>query len=1304
MRFTISKTLTALILLGFVVLGSVGPDDAAAQSGGASGRNVCENWHARSRPFQNFLAANPRLSAQPINVQLRAFRIRGRAEWQRIFDVTSGMTLGSAFSNAAQPDGSASPAIADDRGAAADASTGYRLGADNPLPLIRRFILAYSALRSQDNALALDLAESALAEASPRWGADNAGLVLGHLIMAESYSRSMQHRSARSAADRGLAIVAAHPERALALATYRVGLLRLRASAADSMAEEQASGLPDPANPPAQLREQAARDRADAAAEIRRRSLPFATPFFNIFALIPGLQPASEWNEQHRQVQLPLLASFADMISIAAGAIPSVRSEPVRSWELGTVDRTAPLAGQCLQALADAAFGGDFQTTSMASSRLAGLLSERNLLSLLNQASSGDEDWARPLEDTWADVVETLENDGANNASGPLMMFGIGSLYLQGQYNETVGRVEQSLTPRVMMEVLALSMRESDPDERRRINGVVSRYRADLSRAILYLRTAFVMMLREPRQGDARTMSDASAWLSGPGAQRIREFEREIASAGGEAPDETYFDGRGGQTLLRWLPAVFDSFAWASARSLGDVRTTRASEARIYAVYRRHFESTDPARLRAVAPALSMLERGTGSPGDRSMRALPPVMQSIAREILGADFSEGGEDEEPGGEIMADIVTASFLIPLAAAEQRWEDIVRVGDPVVTRFTALLDSADAGAPNLFGLRDLPAHPGFQTLGQPIAYYLYALHRTGRGRDAARTLDRFLPSLREVERSGREDARIGVATVLPDRLLESAVVVYAGLGRIDDALLVARIRTRKAQLNVGIPSGWGRPDPIGGLRLDTNQPIDRPAFEQLLELAERAPDTPQRWDDILTAVDASKRSEAGDALLLRSMAAAAGPSALSAYDEYLGLVARRQSRSGPDGLVSRRQDSAEALTRQIINARARLVQRINQALPNPGNLTSAQTSMSALRQALRPGELAVSTMVAGDRIAIVTLTREGPPTLTWARSTYSQLTPVLSAIEQSFHLTGDYQSAATLRRPDPDHLARLYAALLGPVDVQVRAAQHIIWAPDVRLAQVPIGALRAQQPFVVPGEQATEYLGLARSITVTPSLAGLVNQRRIPSPPNTSPSVAIGDLPFGSTPGLGGFSLTPNAGASLAEFARLTGGRAITGSGATLSALQGLGRQPLNLLMVYTHGLGAQTPRGPALVFMPSGTPESALAQPADIMRLGIRPNLVLLAACSTGDFDSSGVAPYGGIVRSFLVLGPRGVLAAQRRVDEEATSRLITALVDEMTRNRRTPSQALRVAQRRIAAQGYDNPVLWAQLLWVGDAG
>lgn len=1214
------------------------------------------------------------------------------------------MTLGAAFSSNTQANGAASPATADDGGPAADAATGYRLGADNPLPLIRRFVLSYSALRSQDNALALDLAEGALTEAAPRWGTNNAGLILGHLVIAESYSRSEQHRAARAAADRGLAIVAAHPERGLALATYRVGLLRLRAAAAERLAADQESGLPDPRNPPDQLRAQAARDRVDASAEMRRRSLPFGTPFFNAFALIPGMQPASEWNEQHRQVQLPLLASFADIMSIAAGVIPSVPSEPVRSWEIGSLDRTAPLAGQCLQAMADAAFGGDFQATATASSRLAGLLSERNLMNLLSQASRDEEDWARPLEDMWADVVETMEGDGTSNASGTLIMFGTGSLYLQGQYDDTVARLEQSLTPRVLMEVFAHSMRESDPEERQRINRIVSRYQGDLSRGLRYVRTAIVMMLREPRQSDARVMSEASAWLSGPGAQRIRSFEREIASEDGEAPDDPYFDSPGGQTLLRWLPAVFDSFAWASARSLGDERTTRASEARIFAVYRRHFESTDPNRLRAVAPALAMLESGTGTPGDRSMRALPPVLQSIAREILGTEFAEDNESGEPGGEIMADIITASFLIPLAAAEERWEDIVRVGDPVVTRLTALLDSADTGAPNLFGLRDLPAHPGFQTLGQPIAYYLYALHRTGRGRDAARILDRFLPSLREVERSGREDARVGVATVLPDRLLESAVEVYAGLGRLDDALLVARIRTRKAQLNVGIPSGWGRPDPIGGLRLDANQPIDRPAFEQLLALAERAPDAPQRWDDILTAVDASKRSEAGDALLLRSMAEAAGPSALSAYDEYLALVARRQSRSGPDGLISRRQDSAEALAQQTINARSRLVQRINQALPNPANLTSAQTSITALRQSLRSGELAISTMVAGDRIAIVTVTRDGPPTLTWSQSSYAQLMPTLSAIEQSFHLSGNYQSTSTLRRPDPDQLARLYSALLGPIDAQVRAAQHIIWSPDVRLAQVPIGALRASQPIPVEGEQASEYLGLARSIIVTPSLAGLVNQRRIPTRTGNSTSVAIGDLPFGSAPGLLGFSATPNASQSLREFTRLTGGRAISGSGATLNALQGLGRQPLYLLMVYTHGLSAQSPRGPSLIFMPSGAPDTAYAQPADIMRLGIRPDLVLLAACSTGDFDSSGVAPYGGIVRSFLVLGPRGVLAAQRRVDEESTSRLVTALVDEMTRNRRPASQALRMAQRRIVGQGYDNPVLWAQLLWVGDAG
>ncbi|MDB5672355.1 MAG: hypothetical protein JWO25_3314, partial [Alphaproteobacteria bacterium] len=447
--------------------------------------------------------------------------------------------------------------------------------------------------------------------------------------------------------------------------------------------------------------------------------------------------------------------------------------------------------------------------------------------------------------------------------------------------------------------------------------------------------------------------------------------------------------------------------------------------------------------------------------------------------------------------------------------------------------------------------------------------------------------------------------------------------------------------------------------------------------------------EKWNDVLTAMSAGRRSPAGDALLLRSMAIAAGPRAVAAYRRYADLSAKR-AMSRKITVGNGGDSSPELLAKSEAEARLELYAAIRSALPNAAILLPEAASAASIQGALRPGEIVLANMVVGDRVAIITITHDSPPTVTWSTIAYHDIVEPLHGVEARFD---------ELLSPDEEALRFLYTALVAPVQAQLGKSGRIIWSPDPAFARLPVAALRASSPFAVPDEPATDFLGLAHSITFVPSLSAMVSERS--APPTDSPlSVAIGDIDF-KQPGFPKLPETVLARRTMDRFVALTGGTALTGDRANLKSLQDLGDRPIKLLMFYTHGVGAQEPEGPALFLMPSGPSPSTVVKPAEIMALRVRPRFVLLAACSTGASARAGAPPFGGVVRSFLVLGSRAVLASQGRVDEAATAELTSAIVEDMVHGNASPAEALRHAQRRLYGTS-PNPALWAQLVWVGD--
>ena len=108
---------------------------------------------------------------------------------------------------------------------------------------------------------------------------------------------------------------------------------------------------------------------------------------------------------------------------------------------------------------------------------------------------------------------------------------------------------------------------------------------------------------------------------------------------------------------------------------------------------------------------------------------------------------------------------------------------------------------------------------------------------------------------------------------------------------------------------------------------------------------------------------------------------------------------------------------------------------------------------------------------------------------------------------------------------------------------------------------------------------------------------------------------------------------------------------------------------------------------------------------DIYNLTLPIDLVVLSACSTAlgkEVQGEGLI---GLVRGFMFAGSRRVLASLWKVDDEATSALMTRFYRAMFEQDLTPAAALRQAQAELRDQArWRHPFYWAGFVIEGDGG
>jgi CHAT domain-containing protein/tetratricopeptide (TPR) repeat protein len=364
-----------------------------------------------------------------------------------------------------------------------------------------------------------------------------------------------------------------------------------------------------------------------------------------------------------------------------------------------------------------------------------------------------------------------------------------------------------------------------------------------------------------------------------------------------------------------------------------------------------------------------------------------------------------------------------------------------------------------------------------------------------------------------------------------------------------------------------------------------------------------------------------------------------------------------------------------------------------------------------------------------------------------------------------------AVADKQAPQPlpfDHARanKLYATLFGEVQDLIKG-KHLLIVPSGPLTQLPFQALVTEAPG--PSDRAAAWLVRAHAVTILPAVASLKALRRI-SRPSSAPRPMIGfgnPLLDGPDPGFAARAqlarerqrcpertrrqtvshIAPRGGVNRIE---LRGGRADLrhikmqvplpetadelcavardvkaeahdirlGAQASereikrLSASGDLAKY--RMVHFATHGaLAGQLDgtREPGLILTP---PDAASAEDdgylaaSEIASLKLDADWVILSACNTAAGAAPNAEALSGLARAFIYAQARALLVSHWAVDSDATVRLVTGAVREMSRDAKVGrAEALRRAMLALIDHGAPHevhPAYWAPFVVVGEGG
>jgi CHAT domain-containing protein/Tfp pilus assembly protein PilF len=140
---------------------------------------------------------------------------------------------------------------------------------------------------------------------------------------------------------------------------------------------------------------------------------------------------------------------------------------------------------------------------------------------------------------------------------------------------------------------------------------------------------------------------------------------------------------------------------------------------------------------------------------------------------------------------------------------------------------------------------------------------------------------------------------------------------------------------------------------------------------------------------------------------------------------------------------------------------------------------------------------------------------------------------------------------------------------------------------------------------------------------------------------------------------------------------------------------------------THGfLNSEHPELSGLVLSMLDSqrrPQNGFLSTADVYRLRLQADLVVLSACQTGLGKSVRGEGLVGLTRGFMYAGAPRVIVSLWSVDDDATAELMGRMYRDILKKRLRPAAALRRAQNWIRERkGLESPFYWAGFVLEGD--
>ena len=313
-----------------------------------------------------------------------------------------------------------------------------------------------------------------------------------------------------------------------------------------------------------------------------------------------------------------------------------------------------------------------------------------------------------------------------------------------------------------------------------------------------------------------------------------------------------------------------------------------------------------------------------------------------------------------------------------------------------------------------------------------------------------------------------------------------------------------------------------------------------------------------------------------------------------------------------------------------------------------------------------------------------------------------------------------------RADTDlaaHLSALSDLVLAPIAPYFGTHERVLVAPDGALGYIPFGVL----PIVRDGT-AVPMLSALEVVNV-PSMSVLAAQRRRAeaTPSKTlavfadpvfsanDPRLALGpaaltapSLGQEDVPRLSRLAATGAEASAIAALVPPASSLVATGLEASRERVLSAPLADYRIVHFATHGLvDSQYPGLSALALSrvdAAGHETNGMLRLQDIYRLSLNADLVVLSGCDTAlgrEIRGEGLI---GLVDGFLYAGARSLVVSLWQVPDRATSELMARFYTYVLKDGVRPAEALRRAQRSIAAERrWSDPYFWGAFIVLGDS-